>query len=571
MNPSHEQCAFLEGAKRAEFEAKLADFLRREFPPATGSLTDEQLAVEVHALVRRAQQFGISSEASVAQWSCLTRSLGPDFHAIPAIDAYFMASGGQPEHSLRALLNVTLQLCSDPNSAPAADPRVDALRHLAACGLLTALAPAARSGFARALRSALVNFSPAIDGARALPVAPGSIHPDTEAPAGVTYSQGNRQVRPLIDAIAESLVEWQQAPMFDAELAVAAAACVINAAKAKVPWVPATVGIAGGIAAGRVWDAMNDRFRLTGKLAENLAAMRNGASAWLKPGSGLAHSADAQFRTVRPYSAVDDPFVVQPAAFPIARAYAARGRFVAAIQCCKNLLQQAPKDESNVLMLAGDCFLALGSVKAAERLYVQARAINESSALALAVLSQVHGLGGARDPENEMRAAVNLAPGEPYAYVVAGNLLLSGNNPAKAIEYYKYALKLDSRFVPAYAPLMAAFMANGSVNDASKVAQLILQRAPDDVPCLLVIGQIHEMEGQFEEAAENAARAVGLAPESFRCHLALARAEIAWKHDLMKAEFHLRLALRLASAGKVQDEVRRLHTELTDYLSMEPM
>ena len=104
MKIRSEQLRQLDEAAGVEFHRRLAAFLRRELPDATGGLSDGELLRLVEESERRAARHGITSERGVAQFACLTFAAGPRFDQEPPIRDY-LAGGGDPEEKLEALID----------------------------------------------------------------------------------------------------------------------------------------------------------------------------------------------------------------------------------------------------------------------------------------------------------------------------------------------------------------------------------------------------------------------------------------------------------------------------------
>ena len=83
-----EQMAQLDQAAREDFHRRLADYLREELPEETGGMDDAALQQHIELSEKRANGYGVHSEASVAQWVCLTFAAGLQFDEIPEVQDY---------------------------------------------------------------------------------------------------------------------------------------------------------------------------------------------------------------------------------------------------------------------------------------------------------------------------------------------------------------------------------------------------------------------------------------------------------------------------------------------------
>ncbi len=89
-----EQMEAFEQVAEHQFHKRLALFLRTEIPDDAGVMSDDELNERIIDAERRAKSYGIRSEASVAQFACLTFYAGPRFNEEPDVHAYL----SRPDH-----------------------------------------------------------------------------------------------------------------------------------------------------------------------------------------------------------------------------------------------------------------------------------------------------------------------------------------------------------------------------------------------------------------------------------------------------------------------------------------
>lgn len=105
MKIRKEQMASFEEMAWADFYPRLVEFLRTEMPDQTVDMSDLELSEFVSDAQAKSQAHGIESEASVAQFACLSLEAGLDFADDPEIAEFLHQPNTEPEEQLDALVD----------------------------------------------------------------------------------------------------------------------------------------------------------------------------------------------------------------------------------------------------------------------------------------------------------------------------------------------------------------------------------------------------------------------------------------------------------------------------------
>lgn len=73
---------------RVDFHYRLIAYLRDELPEQVGGMDDHELLERIRLSEERGASYGVTSEAGVTQWVCLTFLAGPEFDEIPEVKEY---------------------------------------------------------------------------------------------------------------------------------------------------------------------------------------------------------------------------------------------------------------------------------------------------------------------------------------------------------------------------------------------------------------------------------------------------------------------------------------------------
>ena len=103
---SNEQLKVFQQATRADFQLRLATFMRTELPDETEHMSDAELLEFVETAQATSERHGVESEAGIAQYACMSLELGPHFGDEPEIADFLQAPGSEPEDQLDDLLEL---------------------------------------------------------------------------------------------------------------------------------------------------------------------------------------------------------------------------------------------------------------------------------------------------------------------------------------------------------------------------------------------------------------------------------------------------------------------------------
>lgn len=87
MHLSDDQIAEMNSRARERFRKNLCAFLRDEIPEETSLLDDRELLERISICEQRSEKYGITSDAGIAQFVCLSFLAGPTFDDIPEVQA----------------------------------------------------------------------------------------------------------------------------------------------------------------------------------------------------------------------------------------------------------------------------------------------------------------------------------------------------------------------------------------------------------------------------------------------------------------------------------------------------
>jgi hypothetical protein len=88
MRIGKQQLAAMNEMALENFHKRLIAFLREEIPEETASMDNSALRQRIVDCEQRAEPHGITSEAGIAQFVCLTFSAGPEFDEIPEVKTF---------------------------------------------------------------------------------------------------------------------------------------------------------------------------------------------------------------------------------------------------------------------------------------------------------------------------------------------------------------------------------------------------------------------------------------------------------------------------------------------------
>ena len=143
-----------------------------------------------------------------------------------------------------------------------------------------------------------------------------------------------------------------------------------------------------------------------------------------------------------------------------------------------------------------------------------------------------------------LRHAVEVAPNSAIMHTSLGVALDRQGSTDEAIEHYRRALAIDSRFAPAHTNLGIAFYGRGELDEALRHHREAIRLEPDSAKAHNNLGIALQASGVLDEAIDHYRRALALNPDFPEAHNNLARA-LADQGKLDEAMSHYREALRL--------------------------
>ena len=134
-----------------------------------------------------------------------------------------------------------------------------------------------------------------------------------------------------------------------------------------------------------------------------------------------------------------------------------------------------------------------------------------------------------------LKRAAAIAPDEPEAQVGLGNYHMHRNDPQKASYHYRMALDLHPGHVPGAEGLMQAELRLGHSNEAYRLALEMLERDPNNLVCLHVVGYILAGSGHCDRAVPVLRRLLEQKPdETIRASAAQSLQACEQKHAMEK-------------------------------------
>ncbi len=122
------------------------------------------------------------------------------------------------------------------------------------------------------------------------------------------------------------------------------------------------------------------------------------------------------------------------------------------------------------------------------------------------------------------KKAVQRSPNSASVQENYGSVLVSANRLSEGIRHLEASIKLDGGFIPAYRALSKALMQYGKLEQALKVADKGLLRAPNDVALVGLRGMFLRGLGRETEAITELKRCIDLDPQNASAQLNLGNA-----------------------------------------------
>ena len=291
----------------------------------------------------------------------------------------------------------------------------------------------------------------------------------------------------------------------------------------------------------------------------------------------------------------------------LAATYLRQGRPGKAVDILQPLLQEPGPKDANLMMLAGEAFLANGDARRAAEFFEASKSEAATEAAARMRLGQIAVSRGDFDrgadellaasamspqkvepdlllvalhlrrhePEKALAAAesfVKKQPQNPLGYVLAGTAHAARKDRNRARQSFDAALKIKPDYLPAVRGLAGLDLAEGRPADAKRRYEALIAKKPDDEQLLIALAQLQERTGNVAEAGTTLRRAIKANPQSqasyvalVQYHLrrkdpkaALAVAQEAVASNPAQLQLVELLALTQEAAGAGDDAVRTL-------------
>lgn len=102
---SRQQMEGMERIAKIDFHRRLLKFLRQEMGEALQCMDEGPLLEQVIKFEQRAARYGIRSEAGIAQFACLSLTVGVALDDIAEVRHFLEQEGMEPEDRLRELVD----------------------------------------------------------------------------------------------------------------------------------------------------------------------------------------------------------------------------------------------------------------------------------------------------------------------------------------------------------------------------------------------------------------------------------------------------------------------------------
>jgi len=154
-----------------------------------------------------------------------------------------------------------------------------------------------------------------------------------------------------------------------------------------------------------------------------------------------------------------------------------------------------------------------------------------------------------KDEISFFKNTIKYSPTNARLHLNFGNTYSELGQDDKAIEEYRRAIELDSRYPESFANIGAILLERGQHEEAERYidkALSIKERFPN---ALYMRGLLYEKKGDFARAEEVYLKALSLTPNFIDCHFAIAHAYLAHS-QIDKAQEHWHEVLRIAPDNK---------------------
>ncbi|MEO8523916.1 MAG: XrtA/PEP-CTERM system TPR-repeat protein PrsT [Caldimonas sp.] len=250
-----------------------------------------------------------------------------------------------------------------------------------------------------------------------------------------------------------------------------------------------------------------------------------------------------------------------PARRLLAVTYLREGRAVKALDVLQPLLQQSDPKDAQLMLLAGEAYLASGDLARASEFFESSKAGAGSEAPARLRLGQIAMTRGdfdrsvgelqaasaldtqhqqadlllfalqmrRHDPRKALAAAegfMKKQPDNPLGRVLAGTAHLAGKDLASARQEFDTALKIKPDYFPALRGLADVDEAEGHAGEAIRRYQDRIASKPDDEQLLVALAELQERMGDAADSGATLRRAIAANPKSASPYVALVKSHL---------------------------------------------
>ncbi|NOT28019.1 MAG: tetratricopeptide repeat protein [Acidobacteria bacterium] len=260
-------------------------------------------------------------------------------------------------------------------------------------------------------------------------------------------------------------------------------------------------------------------------------------------------------------TATADPFTISTST-PAARKYQdgmaalRQGRLADAERAFKESLTLEPRSSAPMVGLA-QVALQKGDQSSANSYLKQALASAPESAQLQAVWGGfLYSRGDFKQAEAALLKAVSLEPKAAGSQASLGDLYLNAfQQPAKAVEAYRAAVKVDPRHAGAHYGLGVALVLQGQANEGRDQLLEASKLAPQNPLPYYALGSVHAAQGRHSEALASLERAIKLQPRFPAAQLERGNVLMAMNAD----DRALRAFSELPNAPEAQVSIGMIH------------
>ena len=233
------------------------------------------------------------------------------------------------------------------------------------------------------------------------------------------------------------------------------------------------------------------------------------------------------------------------AQFELGRLQYSKGNYIKAIELYETAQVSAPQS-SRVRVALARCFRGLSDYPAAEKLLMEAIAINSLYVHAFHELGMVYLLQDKLEEAlKQFEKAIAISPNNPIRYETLSDILIRRQRWEEAEDYLLRAVKLDLVYPVLYAQLGKVLFSQKKSEKAAKFFEKALAKEPDNTSYLNSLGICMKDLGKFKEAVEYYNLALKLRPQDTKilfnkalCYIQMSDFERATKtfHQVLKVD-----------------------------------